>query len=255
MYMMYVDESGDTGLGNSPTRYFVLSGVIIHELQWRIVLDRIVDFRRRMKNKFTLKLREEIHAAHMLNSPGELVRIPRNDRLTILRHFADEIASLPSISIINIVVDKRGKPSNYDVFENAWRALIQRFENTIVHHNFPGPRNADDKGMIFPDATDVKKLTRLIRRMRQYNPVPNHHGLGYRNLQLTQVIEDPIFKNSELSYLIQVADLSAFLLYQKLSPSAYMRKKGASNYFSRLDNVLCKVAGANCQWASGIVWL
>ncbi len=36
---MYVDESGDMGLVNSPTRFFVLSGVVIHEmrfLQWSL---------------------------------------------------------------------------------------------------------------------------------------------------------------------------------------------------------------------------
>jgi hypothetical protein len=30
MYFMYVDESGDPGLVGSPTRYFTLSGLVIH---------------------------------------------------------------------------------------------------------------------------------------------------------------------------------------------------------------------------------
>ena len=29
---MYVDESGDVGLVGSPTRYFVLVGLVVHEL-------------------------------------------------------------------------------------------------------------------------------------------------------------------------------------------------------------------------------
>ena len=33
MYLMYVDESGDSGLVNSPTRYFVLTGMVVHELR------------------------------------------------------------------------------------------------------------------------------------------------------------------------------------------------------------------------------
>jgi hypothetical protein len=28
MFLMYVDESGDPGLINSPTRYYVLSGLV-----------------------------------------------------------------------------------------------------------------------------------------------------------------------------------------------------------------------------------
>jgi hypothetical protein len=45
MYMMYVDESGDPGMTGSPTRYFVLSGVVVHELGWRDYLEQLLDFR------------------------------------------------------------------------------------------------------------------------------------------------------------------------------------------------------------------
>ncbi|SDF02686.1 DUF3800 domain-containing protein [Sporolituus thermophilus] len=32
MYFLYVDESGDTGIVDSPTRYYVLAGLVVHEL-------------------------------------------------------------------------------------------------------------------------------------------------------------------------------------------------------------------------------
>ena len=35
MYLMYVDESGDVGMVNSPSRYFVLVGLVLHELRWQ----------------------------------------------------------------------------------------------------------------------------------------------------------------------------------------------------------------------------
>ncbi len=244
MYMMYVDESGDPGLTGSPTRYFVLSGLIVHELRWRDYLDQLIEFRRRMQRTFGLRLREEIHAAAFINRPGSVVRIPRNDRLTILRAFTNELASMPHISIINVVVDKQGKAADYDVFVMAWKVLIQRFSNTIAYRNFPGPVNSDECGMIFPDKTDVKELTQLVRQMRRYNPIPQQpqFGLGYRNLMVTNIIEDPSFRDSSHSYFIQAADLAAFLLYQKLKPSSYIRRKSAHNYFDRLDPILCKVA-------------
>ena len=40
-----------------------------------------------MRQAFGLRLREELHAAALVNDPGALVRIPRNDRLTIVRAF------------------------------------------------------------------------------------------------------------------------------------------------------------------------
>ncbi|MCG3208393.1 MAG: hypothetical protein FOGNACKC_01997 [Anaerolineae bacterium] len=247
MFLMYVDESGDPGLpqDNSPTPYFILTGLVIHELRWQPSLDQLISFRRRMNGAFGLRLREELHAARLINNPGPLVRITRNDRLAIIRHFATELAHLPGANIINVVVDKTNKPANYDVFISAWKVLIQRFQNTMSYHNFRGPGNPDERGMIFPDHTDDKKLTQLLRQLRRYNPVPNQpqFGLGgYRNLTIDAVIEDPNFRDSAHSYFIQAVDLAAFLLYQKLRPSGYIRRKSAQNYFDRLDPALCKVA-------------
>lgn len=255
MHLMYVDGSGDPGLANSPTRYFALSGLVVHELRWQQYLAQMIAFRQRMKAAFGLKLREEIHAAAMINSPRELILIRRNDRLTILRLLADELASMPDISIVNIVVDKQGKTPPYDVFAMAWKALLQRFENTMLRRNFPGPSNPDERGMVFPDHTEDKKLVQLMRQMRKYNPVPNQprFGIGYRNLGICHIVEDPSFRESSHSFFVQAADLAAFLLYQFVCPSAYVKKKSAQNYLRRLDPVLCKVATPRNPL--GIVWL
>ncbi|MDQ3288248.1 MAG: DUF3800 domain-containing protein [Pseudomonadota bacterium] len=244
MFVMYVDESGDPGMKGSPTRYFMLSGVVIHELTWIPALDALVAYRAKMRGRFGLKLREEIHAAHFISKPGSLGRIRRHDRLTMLRHFADEIARLQGISIINVIVDKQGKPESYDPFEKGWQALIQRFENTIRHRNFPSQVNADERGMIYPDGLPMQKLTGLMRRMRRHNPVPSQVG-GFRSLLLTKVVEDPVYRDSRHSLFVQAADLAAFLLYQNTVPNAYMKKSGGWKYFDRLGPVMCTSASAN----------
>jgi hypothetical protein len=74
--------------------------------------------------------------------------------------------------------------------------------------------------------------------MRIYNPVPNmcsQYTGGYRQLPLARIAEDPSIRNSHHSYFIQAADAAAFSLYQWYSPSKYVRKKGARQYFRRLD--------------------
>jgi hypothetical protein len=241
---MYVDESGDIGLVNSPARYFVLCGMVLHELRWRSYLDELINFRRDLKTAFGLKLREEIHASALINNPGGLSRIPKHQRLEILRRKADKLASMPDLNLISVVVAKNGKPSDYNVFEKAWQALIQRFENTISHTNFPGPRNSDERGMLFPDRTDDKKLIQLLRRMRNYNPIPNQPAFapGYRNLRLRYVIEDANLRDSAQSLFVQAVDVCAYLLYQQCSPSAYFRKKSGHHYFKRLHPICCRVA-------------
>ena len=242
MFLMVVDESGDVGLVNSPTRYFVLTGIVIHELRWQTSLDQILSFRQRMKSSFGLRMRDEIHAAQMMTSPGALVRIKKQGRLSITRFYCDELASMNDLNIINIVVDKQGKAAGYDVFEMAWKCLVMRLEQTLSANNFNGPRNTDERAMLFPDHTDDKKLTQLLRKMRRYNPTPFPGNAGWSNKPLRTIIEDPNFRESHDSHFIQAADVRAFMLYQHLDPNAYMRKKGANVYFNRLNPVLCKVA-------------
>ncbi len=243
---MYVDESGDVGLINSPTRYFVLTGLVVHELRWKEYLDQMLDFRKRMKQIYGLRMRDEIHASEMIRRPGKLAYIKRHNRLAIIRAFAKELSTMPDINIINIVIDKQGKDTSYDVFAKAWTALLQRFENTLSNRKFRGPANPDERGIVFPDRTDDKKLTKLLRSLRRYNPIPNKpdYGKGYRNLKISKIIEDPNFRESTHSFYIQAADLTAYTLSQKLSPNSYMRKKSGDNYFDLLDSVLCKVASS-----------
>ncbi len=245
MYLMYVDESGDPGMKNSPSRYFILTGLVVHELNQQACLDQLIAFRRRIRDSFGLKLRQEIHAYDFVSRhPGELSTIKKNDRLSIIRFFARELSSMPDLNIINVVVDKSERTEDYDPFDHAWTVLIQRFENTISYRNFSGARNSDDRGLILADRGEDLKLTRLLRRMRRYNPIPNRLavGSGYRNLVISKIIEDPIFKDSRDSYFIQACDLAAFLMKQYIDPNTYMRKKAADRYWLLLDPILCKAA-------------
>jgi hypothetical protein len=205
-----------------------------------------------MRDKFGLKIREEIHSSPFINKPGELVRIARNDRLAILRHFVDTIAKLPDVSITSVIVDKAGKAEGYDVHEKAWQALLQRFDNTLSHRNFPGPAAQDERGMIIVDGDQSGRLVALVRKMRHFNYVPSNYGPA-RNLPTRSVIEDPVFRDSRHSMLMQAADVAAYFLYQQESPNAYMRKSGGKAYFGRLDAVLNKCAARSD--AQGVVRL
>lgn len=236
MYIMYVDESGDTGLVNSPTRYFALSGLTVHESRWRDLLNQLVAFRRTMRAVHGLPLRTEIHASEYIRRPP-IAGIEKHTRLTILRQTLDELAKISYVSITNVIVDKQGKEPDYDVFSSAWRVLFQRFENTIGYGNFFGSHK-NDKGIVVVDNTDGRRLTRLMRRMAVCNPVPGMSGMPTRNLPILRIIEDPHNKDSSDSYFIQACDVAAYFLHQKFDPCAYVRKKGARNYFSRLRPVL-----------------
>lgn len=265
MYLMYVDESGDCGLPSdgSPTTLFCLSGVVVHELAWKDTIAELLQFRRWLKGRYHVYLDAEIHAADMINKPNKvdasLQALRKHERLAVIRLFADQIGRLKDISIINVVVDKKGKVQNKDdVFRWAWYALFQRFENTIRRENFPGPKNPLERGVVFPDNTDGGKLREFLQAMRTRNilKVPEKSGaFSLKDEPIQTVIEDPILRDSRHSYLIQVADCAAFLLKQSIEPSGFMKKHGGNAYLNRISAVLCKHASQKDTTGRGIVRL
>lgn len=240
---MYVDDSGDPGANVAVTDKFILTALVIHESKWNDFMDALSVFRKHLRDTKSLKMREEIHAVEFVN--GRSIRpsikaIKRNDRLDILKQVLDWLASRTEISVFSVVVDKTRHMSD-DIYEIAWKTLIQRFENTIGYSNFPDGNDTGDMGIVISDRSDEKKLTGIIRAMRVYNPVTNQvdvFGSGYRNLALKYIIEDPNFRDSDNSYILQMVDVAAYFTLQRYHPNTYVRKKGAKNFFNRLSPVL-----------------
>ena len=50
MYLMYVDESGDTGMVRSPTTHFVLSSIVVHETRWLEFINAIRETLKKSEN-------------------------------------------------------------------------------------------------------------------------------------------------------------------------------------------------------------
>lgn len=254
MYLMYADESGDTGAVRSPTAHFALASLVVHESDWRSFITALIAFRRTLRATYGLPLRTEIHAAEFIRHPP-VPGMPRHVRLAILRNFIDELAKLPYLSVTSVVVTKAGKPAGYDIFEHGWLTLFQRFENTMLYGNFPGGHTRD-RGIVITDNTDGMKLQKLVRKMGVYNPIPNIQsmfGPGSRNIPIVKIIEDPNSRDSKYSYLVQACDTIAYFLRQRIVPNRYVHRMGAQYYYDRLDPILNKRASRNHKL--GIVML
>lgn len=247
----------------SPSTLFCLSGLVVHKLRWQDTLQELLRFRHWLKGKYKVYLDAELHAADMINKPSKvhpsLARLKKHERLAIIRQFADRIATLADVSIINVVVDKRKKvPDKDEVFRWAWYSIFQRFENTICRRNFPGSPTGHERGIVFPDNTDGGKLRCFMNDMRRSNPLKirqAHGAFTYKNEPIRVIIEDPVMRDSRESYFIQAADCVAFLLKQSIEPSSYMKRHGGNAYFQRLNPMLCKHASWKDPNGLGVVRL
>lgn len=259
MYLMYVDECGDSGMSPGASDYFILSGMVIHESYWTSTLRAYADMRRSIQSKYGFQATRELHAGEMVGRAAKKYSdVKRSDRLLIFRDVLSFEASLNYARVINVVVDKRGKSFGFDAFSTAWDTLINRFENTIEHGNFPSPCENSrspfrESGLIIVDETDEVKLRTLVRRMRHANYIPSSVIPGTTVLHnLKFVIEDPLHKKSEWSPIIQLCDTNSYFLKQSIDPNSTVKKHGARNYFYRLAPILLKQASSKNEF--GIVW-
>lgn len=124
MYLAYFDESGDSGVKNSPTRFFVLSCVLVHHRHWLATLDALVAMRRLMRDTVGISPRAEIKAIEIRKGRGPLwdLRWSLERRMlfyqNVMRHVA---ANLPHVTIFAVAIDK-GPSADRDrePRETAW---------------------------------------------------------------------------------------------------------------------------------------
>ena len=259
MYLMYVDECGDFGMGEGSSDFLVLSGLIVHERHWIEVQERVAELRGEINKEYGLPASVELHAGEMVGrSSREYSGVGKLDRLMILRRVIDFESALPVIRIINVVIDKRKRASDFDVFSTAWNALINRFESAIEHGSIPGGFLDDDskrceKGLIIVDQTDEAKLRVLLRRMRWaglVSRVLENETMVWNDVK--HIIEDPLHKDSKHSPLIQLCDVNSYFLKQMIQPNSTVKRHKATYYFRRLEPIL--LMAADMQDDYGIVW-
>ena len=115
MYLMYLDESGRTGLDldNKNQPYFVLAGVSVKDAKWH----EINDYFEQEKIKIYPDFKDiEIHTNELFNSnpKSPFYKNPWKDNLNILEKLGDLISSL-DIKLSYAIVNKKDYKMAYDI--------------------------------------------------------------------------------------------------------------------------------------------
>ncbi len=246
MFILYVDESGDPGVGKHCSPHYILSGLIVHQNDWDKFLGRLKTFRKSLKAKYGLNQRTEIHAAELIriNKQEEYRKLHKTARITILKEYATEIPRIFDTGrIINICMNKQDYTETGEIQKAAWQRMIQRFDTFLK-------KNSNEKGIIISDDTDSLMLMKLHRKMRVYNPIPSHFSGSY-NAPTDNIVEDIFMRSSHHSYFIQTVDVVTHLLYRREFPKGSLRKYNLENLFLKLEPVLLKEASKHDEY--GIV--
>ena len=204
MHLAYFDESGDSGrLPQSPTRFFVLACVLMHESAWRKNLDTTLTLRRRARQAAGIPVTAELKASHIRKGRGALQPLRwsperRGKFLGQLLRWQDKHLDLRTFAV---AVDKQILPAGRDPREVAWQYTLQRVDTFC--------RKSGSNAMLFPDAGHGYFIRRLVRRVRRHQLIQGRYG-GLLQIRADNIVEDPNDRQSHESLFIQLTDWNAF---------------------------------------------
>jgi hypothetical protein len=208
MHFVYVDESGNTGR-DPVQRFFVLAGLVGKVEHCMHIQDQIMELKQRF---FPSVLPEEIEikGRFLLQGKGRFFEHVRQEvRSAILREMCDLLRQSP-FWLFATVVDKahptlqRLKLLPDDVYRFAYKNLLERVDVFLSAER--------DSGLVLIDsrASSIRsslKDARLIAVHREYLEGQRKARGG------SQLVEYPVFVQSEFFAAVQLADVCAYELF------------------------------------------
>ena len=101
------------------------------------------------------------------------------------------------------------------------------------------------RALIVADEGREDEITKAYRKMTVFNPIPSQFGQweagkSAKNIPLSKMIEDPVFKQSHKSFFVQLADCVAFaLLKRETPPTPNIEKYGIHLFFDECLAGVC----------------
>jgi hypothetical protein len=227
LHLIYIDDSRDEEV-------CAFSAIIVAADRWRESFEQLRSFRRSLKQSDGIFVRKELHAWKFVSGRGRISDrvVTKYRRSRIFREALTQVASLPGVRLANAV-------STAEDDERVFEYLANRINRTM--------RAWTSYAILICDEGKEAVYTRLLRKMGVFNPIPSMlgawpEGTVTRNIPVELILEDPIFKASQRSYFIQLADFCAYALLRKERPLASKVRYGLDTAFDLLDPILLREA-------------
>lgn len=235
MHFVYLDETGDDSC-------IGFSALCVPVLSYRESFQRLKQYRRDLNRSDGIYTTTEVHACKFTSGRGRLGQkgrrgIRQKRRCLIFNEILGVIANLPNASLMNAF--RLGNPVQER--EQLLERLLNRIQKSM--------EVAGSQALLFFDEGGNRWITRLCRRMAVFNLIRSNigrweDGQEYKNLPTANLFEDPIFRPSNSSYLIQAADFCAYALLQKEKPTASRVPFGLHQSFVSALRPICNTAAS-----------
>lgn len=207
MHIAFVDESGDVGVRNSPTRHFVLCAAVVDHVHWAAANRELGAMRERLRATHGLRLDAEIHASEFLGGSPLHLGLDYRRRFQCARHILRTLRKLPGMAFARIAVRKQ--PETAGVLEVAWSRFL---------------RSLDEQKQRVPSGGCPSRGLMIVcdhHAASPYRPSDvQRAGMSHGS----QLLDLPYGRNSRDNLLLQAADLLAYLTKQSIEPGVHFSK-------------------------------
>jgi len=210
MELLFVDESGDDGVTEKSSPFYILAGVAVEDIYWKETFWKLSRFRLNILQKYGIRT-DELKGEAIFQHEGVLFNsgLFPSDQEWICKSLIDLICHDLKVELFILVKSKNEFHRRYTmpmrnpekIFrQEVWRGYLSHYEKILVEKS----RKTDhlQTGMIFYDKNQEKHVRNLVREFtRRFDPQSEFPAAG--------LIEDVLFYNSKTSLFIQLADFLA----------------------------------------------
>ncbi len=201
MHIFYIDESADEEL-------FVLAALAVPATRWKVIFDRVREFRLDLQHTDGIDIHAEFHAWKFVSGRGNIANpiVTKGRRCQIFQDTLRMVATLPEASLITAV-----SPASEE--EPGFGHLLLNIQRLMEAEN--------SYAVLICDQGKETAYTHYAHALRTLGAIDN-------------ILEEPLFKNSAQSYLIQLSDFCAYALLRQEHPLASKTKYGLDQAFKVL---------------------
>ena len=228
MHLVYIDDSGD------PPAFGIFSALAIPEESWQFAFAAIKNFRHAIRRSDGIDIHKELHAWKFVSGRGHIADriVTKSRRCALVGDALRVVASIPGACLFNAAFHASKE-------DFAFERLLNRIQKNMEVKNA--------RALLFSDKGKEEKYTMIRRKMGVHNPIPSRYGVwrggtARKNIVIDRIIEDPVFKDSKHSYIIQMVDFCAYALLRRERPLPSKSKYGLHQMFDLLQPILCREA-------------
>jgi len=238
MYLLYVDESGDGGVGPGSSRHLVLAGVAMHEGQWRLLTQYLDELQQ--THFLQAGGNVEFHASGIRSGRGVYRGLTPDERSEILGDVYEIISThRQGLTLFAAVVDKQALFYKYngkvDPYDRAFEGLCTMF-NFFLQRVQKRTGNVLRGIVVFDEARP--SLAKQIRSL-----LAQFQAGGTRWATMTNLIETAFFFDSRNSRIMQIADFCAYAVFRwyEAGDDSFLKK-----ILNKFDKEGKKIHGLKC---------